>query len=212
MMNYASYCMLIILFFAITCTFLSDIHPAQEKDRLTMVPILLAQGNMPAEMRRAKIWGRQLSREFGRMAHDLDLAIQHLEQWNIGYSLFFFGKIKYFQCESYQKGNEQDVKLEAIFSNLGTWKTWKDVIKGKFAKAEQKLLVELIGILKSRFDITIGDFASNNQTRAAIKRELEQNYELEAETLSDGYAFVHVVNEFVKSVNRALDQRICTIL
>ena len=210
MMNYASNSMLIILFFLVSCIFF-PIYSAHETDRLAMVPILLAQGNMPAEMRKAKAWGCQLARELRKMAYDLDLAIKHLEQWQLEYSLFFFGKIKHFQCESYSKDSEQDVKLEGIFTQLGTWETWEKVIRGKFVKAEEKLLNDLIAILKSRFDMTIGDFASNNQTRTAIKRKLEQDYDLDAQTLSDGYAFVYVVNEFVKSVNNALDPRICTI-
>ncbi|GEM_PF-3745704 len=211
-MNYTIYWILIVVSVLGSSTIVLDINSAEEADRLAMVPILLAEGNLPREMRKAEFWGYQLSREFKKMANQLYMAIQHLEQWDFRYQLIFFGKIKRFQYASCQKGSEQDGKLEAIFAELGMWATWEAVIRRKFARADQKLMNDLINSLKAKFGLTVIDFATNHETRIIIKHKLAQDYGLEVDTLSDGFAFVHVINEFVSSVNKVLDPCICTIL
>ncbi len=212
MKNYIGRCIVAIICLLGSCTTMQGMKILENIDPLLISAIALSEVNEQPEARTSKIRAREVFAAFKAFAGELRKSVHILERWSCSYFFIFVGPIDDFQYTPLEKETDNGKKLHEIFTSIGSWKTWEAIINEKFHNAHESLPTSIVDGLKSLFDATIADFATNTEKRTKIKNKLAEADALDPEIFSDGFAYICAVDEFVAAAGNLLVPSNCSIL
>lgn len=212
MKNYVRSWIIAVLCLLGSCVTLYGMEYFEYADPLFVLSMAIAQDHEQADMETDKHRACEVLKSFKALAAEQRRIVGALEDWSYSYAFIVAGPIENFEYISPPRDDQFYNQLLDVFTRIGAWKTWEAVIDEKFQNVDFEVRSALVESLKQLFEKIVGDFATNAATRSIIKKKIASDNLEEDDVFSDGFAFIHVIDEFVAAAGKALAPSMCIIL